>query len=138
MRHKSTYTWVCFKSQLERLVHVFLDVLLGIYLPPEFFAEMFRLSADALEIIEVFGRNALENFPQVAHGELWKIVIGPGVVQMFLEKAHELASFGLSRFFEFEFCGEEVADALHTFIVRGCSKNSRYKARVSSGKSRTD
>lgn len=97
--------------------------------PPESFAEVFRLAADAFQIIEILGRYLLEDCTDMRHGNGREAVLFAGDVQVALEETHDLAALGeallafrRSRNFFLKF-GEEVADGLHAGIVP-----SRYAA----------
>mgnify|MGYP001575768099 CR=1 FL=1 len=93
-------------------------MLLWVYLPPEFLAEILCLFAHALQVVEILGRNALQNFANAPHGELGQIVICSVVVKLLLKNAHKLAPLRLAGFFQYWPCGKDVTNALHTRIVQ--------------------
>ena len=62
--------------------------------PPEGFAETFRLTAHALQIIEIGGWYLLKHGAKVRHRHRREAVGDAGVVQMAQEEAHQLAAFG--------------------------------------------
>lgn len=97
-------------------------MLLGVQFPPEFFAEILGLAADAFEVIQVGGRDAFQLGAEPRHREGLKAVLLPCVVQVPLEESHQLASLGLAlpplgrlRPFLLKI-GENIANGFHTSI----------------------
>ncbi len=76
------------QALLEWLLAMLLHVLLGVNFPPEFFAEVFGLLTDTLQVVEILSRYALEYLSNTTHGEFWQVVVCTCIVQMFLKKAH--------------------------------------------------
>lgn len=81
---------------MSYLKGIFRHVLFGVDFPPEPLAEILRLAADALQVIEVRGRNLLKNEAHARHGDGRESILCAGVVQVPHKKAHEFAAFGLA------------------------------------------
>lgn len=87
--------------------------------PPKFLAEVFCLTTDALEIIQVLRRYSLDHSAEVRHRHGGEAVVRARMIQVTKEKAHELATLRLAlpslwrlgRFF-LEI-GKMLADGLH-------------------------
>jgi len=87
-------------------------VLLRIDLPPELLTKMFGLIADALEVIQIFGRDTLENPSKTRHRKEGKSVLSARRVQARDEIAHQFASLCFARLLISD-ARNEVTDVLH-------------------------
>jgi len=90
-------------------------MILRINLPPEFLGEIRRVTTDTLEIIEIFGRDLLEEFAEMSHGDLGHTVVDAARIDMGKEILHELAALGLASLMKR--CAKVCADVLHPSIV---------------------
>lgn len=91
--------------------------------PPKGLAEAFCLTADAFQIIEVFGRNFFKDGAKVRHRHRREAVIFPRIIQMAEKEPHQLTALGLA--FAALGCfdrlllniGKNVADRFHIFSI---------------------
>ena len=64
--------------------------------PPELFAEIFRLTADTLQIIEVLSGDFFKHRAEMRHRHRREAVMCARIVQMPEEEAHQFTAFGLA------------------------------------------
>lgn len=74
---------------------------------------MLGFAADALQVVEVAGRNAFEDLTHARHGDKRNAVLGTGRIQVCAKMLHELAPFGLSASSSAIFTTDNVANVLH-------------------------
>jgi hypothetical protein len=97
--------------------------------PPEFFAEVFCLTADALEIIQILRRYLLEHRADMRHGHRREAVLFAGIIQMPEEESHQLAALGeplppLRRLRRLLFnIWQNLADGFHFFRSRWVARS---------------
>lgn len=95
-------------------------MLLRIHFPPELLAEVLCTATNSFQIIEIVGRDALEDLSHATHGEFRESIGCAGVIEMALEEAHQLAALSLAVHLLSilaEVFRKEVSDAFHEVSV---------------------
>ena len=96
-------------------------MFLGIQEPPKCLREILGVVADAFDVIQIFGRNRLEDFAHARHRDLFISITRAGRIEVITKVAHELAAFGLARLARGPF--DPPTDMLHghTRIVQNAA-----------------
>ncbi len=71
-------------------------VLRRVQFPPEFFAEVLRLTADAFEVIQILRRDFFQHGAEVRHRHRGEAVLLARIVEVALEEPHQLAPLRLA------------------------------------------
>ena len=90
-------------------------MILGIEQPPEFLGKILRIVANALEVVEVFGRYFLQGLSHPAHADRGQPVAYAARVQLFTEIFHEFSALRLTGILHGAL--DVDADVLHGGIV---------------------
>ncbi len=96
---------------------MFLLMFLGIHLPPKFLGEVFSIIAHALEVIQIFGGDRLQDPPHAWHGKWRDPIARPRTIEHLHKICHELPALGRAFLLLCGF-GDVRANMVHSYSIK--------------------